>query len=122
MLFRSELGDPTQEIVGLVRSLECDEVVLGSRGMSALDGLALGSVAYKIVHESPVPVTVVPNPHGASELDLEDGEEAHRVLLPVDGSQPAARAVEYVCALRDARCARSGSSTPSQRAASGGFG
>ena len=101
--FHSELGDPAQEIIGLIRSLKCDEVVVGSRGMSALDGLALGSVAYKIVHESPVPVTVVPNPHGASELDLEDGEEKHRVLLPVDGSQPAARAVEYVCALRDAR-------------------
>jgi len=101
--FHSEVGDPAREIVGLARSLECDEIVIGSRGMSALDGLAIGSVAYKVVHESPVPVTVIPNPHGASGLDLEDGEEAHRVLLAVDGSQPAARAVEYVCALRTAR-------------------
>jgi nucleotide-binding universal stress UspA family protein len=101
--FHSELGDPAGEIVRLVRSLGCDEIVIGSRGMSALDGLTIGSVAYKIVHESPVPVTVIPNPHGAAQLELEDGEQAHRVLLPVDGSQPAARAVDYACGLHDAR-------------------
>ena len=101
--FHSEPGDPAREIVRLVQTLECDEIVIGSRGMSALDGLAIGSVAYKIVHESPVPVTVIPNPYGAAELELEDGEQVHRVLLPVDGSQPAARAVEYACTLRDAR-------------------
>ncbi|MBI3530795.1 MAG: universal stress protein [Betaproteobacteria bacterium] len=101
--FHSELGNPAASIVDLIRSLACDEVVVGSRGMSALDSLALGSVASNIVHLSPVPITVVPNPFATSELQLGDGEGIHRVLLPVDGSQPAARAVEYVCALRDAR-------------------
>jgi nucleotide-binding universal stress UspA family protein len=101
--FHSELGNPADRIIELIRSQACDEVVVGSRGMSALDGFALGSVAYRIVHLSPVPVTVVPNPSGESELKLEDGDGIHRILLPVDGSEPAARAVEYVCALRDAR-------------------
>jgi nucleotide-binding universal stress UspA family protein len=101
--FHTELGDPARTIVALARSLACDEIVIGSRGMSALDGLAIGSVAYKIVHESATPVTVVPNPRSASELDLGDDEPVHRILLPVDGSLPAARAVEYVCALHDGR-------------------
>ena len=101
--FHSELGDPAERIVDLIRSQACDEVVVGSRGMSALDSFAFGSVAYKIVHLSPVPVTVVPNPFGASALELKDAQGIHRILLPVDGSEPAARAVEYVCALRDAR-------------------
>ena len=101
--FHSEMGNPADCIVDLIRSQACDEVVVGSRGMSALDSFAFGSVAYKIVHLSPVPVTVVPNPLGASKLGLDGGEGIHRILLPVDGSQPAARAVEYVCALRDAR-------------------
>ena len=99
--FHSELGNPVDRIVDLIRSQACDEVVVGSRGMSALDSFAFGSVAYKIVHLSPVPVTVVPNPAGASALELGDG--IHRILLPVDGSEPAAKAVEYVCAQRDAR-------------------
>lgn len=101
--FHSELGDPADCILGLIRSQASNEVVVGSRGMSALGNLAFGSVAYKIVHLSPVPVTVVPNPSGASELGVEDGKELHRILLPVDGSKPADRAVDYVCALRDAR-------------------
>jgi nucleotide-binding universal stress UspA family protein len=101
--FHSELGNPADRIVDLARSNACDEVVVGSRGMGALDSIALGSIAYKIVHLSPVPVTVVPNPFDASDLELEDGDAIHRILLPVDGSAPAAKAVEYVCALRDAR-------------------
>ena len=101
--FHSEVGNPADRIVDLIRSQACDEVVVGSRGMSALDSITLGSVAYKIVHLSPVPVTVVPNPSGASELELKDAEGIHRILLPVDGSQPAVKAVEYVCALRNAR-------------------
>jgi nucleotide-binding universal stress UspA family protein len=101
--FHSEMGDPADRIVRLTRSQACDEVVVGSRGMSALDSFAFGSVAYKIVHLSPAPVTVVPNPAGASALEHRDSDGIHRILLPVDGSEPAAKAVEYVCALRDAR-------------------
>jgi nucleotide-binding universal stress UspA family protein len=103
--FHSEVGDPADHIVALIPFRACDEVIVGSRGMSALDSLMLGSVAYKIVHLAPVPVTVVPNPSGASGLGLGDGDGIHRILLPVDGSEPAARAVDYVCALRDARVA-----------------
>src|SRR3954467_6987731 len=101
--FHSELGDPARAILGLIRSQACDEAVVGSRGMSALDGLTLGSVAYKIVHEAPVPVTVVPNPHAETELDFEDGGRIHRILLAADGSRESAKAIDYVCALRDAR-------------------
>ena len=101
--FHSELGSPADSIVDLIRSQECDEVVVGSRGMSALSSFAFGSVAYKVVHLSPVPVTVVPNPFATSELELEDGDDIHRILLPVDGSESAGKAVDYVCELRNAR-------------------
>jgi|KBSSwiStaDraftv2_1062776.scaffolds.fasta_scaffold54626_1 nucleotide-binding universal stress UspA family protein len=103
--FHAQLGDPVREIIALVNKLACDEIVLGSRGMSTIDGLVVGSVAYKIVHEAPVPVSVVPNAHTAAQRDVKDGEGAHRILLPVDGSALAARAVKYVQALRDARTA-----------------
>lgn len=101
--FHAELGDPAQEIVRLARSLECDEVVTGTRGMSALRGLTVGSVAYTVVHEAPVPVTVVPNPRISPSPEHEDGEPAHRILLPVDGSKSNSSAIAYVCALKDAR-------------------
>ncbi len=101
--FHSELGDPAQKIVELAQSESCDEIVVGSRGMSALDSLALGSVAYKVVHLSPIPVTVVPNPLDTSELTVTEPDRTHRILLAVDGSEASEKAVEYVCALRDVR-------------------
>ena len=100
--FHSELGDPAQKIVDLAHSESCDEIVVGSRGMSALDSLALGSVAYKVVHLSPIPVTVVPNPLDTSELTDTEIDRTHRILLAIDGSEASTKAVEYVCALHDA--------------------
>ncbi len=101
--FHAELGDPAHEIVRLARAVDCDEVVVGTRGMSALKGLALGSVAYTVVHEAPVPVTVVPNPRISPAADTEHGEQTHRLLLAVDGSNSNDNALAYVCALKDAR-------------------
>lgn len=100
--FHGAVGDPAQQIVELARSESCDEVIVGSRGLSALDGCALGSVAYKVVHLSPVPVTVVPEPLDTSDLAPAGKSAVHRILLAVDGSETSTRAVAYVCALRDA--------------------
>lgn len=100
--FHAELGDPAGCILEGARVHGCDEVVVGSRGLSALGSLAIGSVAYKVVHLAQVPVTVIPNPYGAPALELEDGGSVHRVLLAVDGSAASTGAVEYACALKRA--------------------
>ena len=39
--------------------LRCDGIVLGSRGMTAMGNLLLGSVASKVAHIAHVPVTLV---------------------------------------------------------------
>lgn len=39
--------------------LACDGIVMGTRGMSAIGGLLLGSTATKVVHAANVPVTLV---------------------------------------------------------------
>ena len=98
-----ELGYPAREIIALAKSLACDEIVVGSRGMSPIENLLLGSVAYKIVHASPMPVTVVPDPHGEGRAGQEKAATTHRILLAVDGSPSCASAVGYVKALGDAR-------------------
>jgi len=97
-----ELGDPAREIIALAKSLACDEIVVGSRGMSPVEDLLLGSVAYKVVHASPVPVTVVPNLHQARKAE---SASTHRILLAVDGSPSSASAAAYVNALSVARMA-----------------
>ncbi|HRH80945.1 MAG TPA: universal stress protein [Thiobacillaceae bacterium] len=52
-------GDPAEMIVRLAEELECHQIVMGTRGMGALGGLLLGSVSSKVLHHSPVPVTLI---------------------------------------------------------------
>ena len=40
-------------------ALGCDGIVMGTRGMTALKNLVLGSVATNVVHASQLPVTLV---------------------------------------------------------------
>ena len=54
-----ELGDPAKTIVDVARRDGCDWIVMGTRGTGAIEGLALGSVAHKVVHLASVPVTLV---------------------------------------------------------------
>ena len=53
------IGHPGPEIAACAVEQGCDAIVMGTRGMSAAAGLLLGSVATKVVHVAPVPVTLV---------------------------------------------------------------
>lgn len=46
-------GQPAQEIVRLAADCGTDCIVMGTRGMNALGGLLLGSVAQRVVRTSP---------------------------------------------------------------------
>lgn len=101
--FHTELGEPASAIAHAAEVTRSDEIVMGTRGMGALGNLALGSVAYKVIRLAQVPVTVVSSPADERHLTDHETAAAHRVLLAVDGSEHAARAVAYVCRLRAAR-------------------
>lgn len=51
--------DPAQVIAHYVRDRRCDQVLLGTRGLSAAAGVLLGSVANKVIHLVEVPVLLV---------------------------------------------------------------
>jgi nucleotide-binding universal stress UspA family protein len=46
-------------IARCARSLKCDGIVMGTRGMGAVGNLVMGSVATKVLHHASVPVTLV---------------------------------------------------------------
>jgi nucleotide-binding universal stress UspA family protein len=51
---------PAAGILDVVREHDARLIVVGSRGESPLAGAILGSVPYKLVHQSHVPVLIVP--------------------------------------------------------------
>lgn len=53
------VGDVVTEVVAAVNRLGCTTVVMGTRGMSSLGNLVMGSVATRVVHEVSVPVLLV---------------------------------------------------------------
>lgn len=52
-------GQPAQEIVRVAGECGADCIVMGTRGMNALGGLLLGSVAQRVVHLAAMPVMLV---------------------------------------------------------------
>lgn len=56
-----EMGEIAQTVLSLCDSLGCDAIVMGTRGLGGIAGLALGSVAQKILHHAKVPVTCINN-------------------------------------------------------------
>ena len=53
-------GDPAEMINETARVLKCDLIVMGSKGLSNLLGLTLGSVSTKVLHSAKCMVLIVP--------------------------------------------------------------
>jgi nucleotide-binding universal stress UspA family protein len=53
------VGEPGETIASYAREQGCSEIVMGTRGLGSVSGLLLGSVANKVVHLTPLPVTLV---------------------------------------------------------------
>ncbi len=52
-------GEPSQTIIDTAQELNADVIVIGSRGLNALQELVLGSVSHQIVQKSDRPVLIV---------------------------------------------------------------
>lgn len=63
-------GSPAEAILEQAREVDAGLVVVGSRGLSNLGGLLLGSVAHKVIQLSSCPVLVV-----RDEEALRQGQE-----------------------------------------------
>lgn len=52
-------GVIANEIVRVANELKVDQIAMGTRGMGAIGNMFLGSVAQRVIHQSPVPVLLV---------------------------------------------------------------
>jgi nucleotide-binding universal stress UspA family protein len=73
---------------------DADLLVLGARGQGGFEGMLLGSVSDRVAQQAPVPVAVV-----RSEAAVRGG----RVVVGIDGSARAGRALRWAAAEARAR-------------------
>lgn len=52
-------GDPARELVVAAKQFQCNLLVMGCRGHSAIGNMLMGSVTAEVLAHSPVPVLVV---------------------------------------------------------------
>jgi len=52
-------GPARESIIRVAEIEECDLIVMGSRGLSDLTGLVLGSVTHRVLRSAPCPVLVI---------------------------------------------------------------
>jgi|HigsolmetaGSP11D_1036233.scaffolds.fasta_scaffold08256_2 nucleotide-binding universal stress UspA family protein len=53
------VGDAAETIVDQAAAHGCDQIIMGSRGLSPVPNLLLGSTTTKVLHLSTLPVTIV---------------------------------------------------------------
>lgn len=53
------VGDPAETLARMARERGCDLIVIGTRGMSAIGNLVMGSVATKVLQLADAPVLLV---------------------------------------------------------------
>lgn len=57
--FHISVGDPAEVIAIFAKEKHCDQIIMGTRGLSDIAGLILGSISHKVLHLSDVPVLLV---------------------------------------------------------------
>ncbi|MFS0863745.1 universal stress protein [Fredinandcohnia sp. 179-A 10B2 NHS] len=54
------IGDPGTEICSEAINIQATNIIMGYRGLGAIKRTVLGSVSYRVLHDAPCPVTIVP--------------------------------------------------------------
>jgi nucleotide-binding universal stress UspA family protein len=97
---------PSAEIADVARKIGADLIVMGTRGLSGLEHVLLGSVAERTVRTAPCPVLTVgmrdAKDRATRESNLPQKEiavkEIHKILVPVDFSEHSQRALDEAIA------------------------
>lgn len=90
-------GPAASVLLAVAARADADVLVVGARGLGGFAGLLLGSVSQECAEHSPCPVVIV-----RGDADPSDGP----ILIGLDGSDGAARALEWAIDVADTTGAR----------------
>ena len=96
-------GNPGAQLCEIARTWNADLVVVGSRGLSGISELLIGSVSNYVLHHALCSVLVI---HGEKEpsddtrkTDKDDHNQLKRILVAMDKSETSRRAMANAIAL-----------------------
>lgn len=69
------LGEPASVLVDLAEQLDADLVIIGARGMGAIESVLVGSVSKAVISRCSKPVLVVKMPEDSAQSVLGEEEE-----------------------------------------------
>ena len=92
------LGDPTDEIMRYLRETDPQLLALATHGRSGLSRWLYGSVASRLVQDSPEPTLVI----GPKVLEEPAVRPVRRILVPLDGSDLSQLALRPAVELAEA--------------------
>lgn len=96
------VGIPAQHILSCIEAEAIDLVVMCSRGETGFRRWAFGSVAQKVLRHSQVPVLILHESAGQLSNQHPSGRQPVRVLVALDGSSLAEKALQPALALSNA--------------------
>jgi nucleotide-binding universal stress UspA family protein len=88
-------GEPDEEIVATAARRGVDMIAMASHGRGAVGRAIFGSVADRVARTAPVPILILRAP----DKDADHGVVVSRLVVPLDGSQIAERALPVASAL-----------------------
>jgi nucleotide-binding universal stress UspA family protein len=88
------VGYPAEEILKYAHDTSVDLIMLATHGLSGIRRWGIGSVADKIIHETEVPVWLIPSQ--LHETILYDKDARRSILVPLDGSKMAETVLPHV--------------------------
>ena len=90
---RATVGRPAEEILRLADEEGCGLIAMSTHGRNSITRGILGSVTDKVLHASDAPVLTIA-PERARKYQ-EDGASLETIVVPLDGSEFAERALPY---------------------------
>jgi len=96
---RVVMGKAADAIVDYARRSKADLVVMATHGLSGVKRWVRGSVADKVLQEAPVPVWLIRA--NAPKKGLHKKGQKMKVLVPLDGSERAEKALEHASKLAE---------------------
>ncbi|MYA62626.1 MAG: universal stress protein [Dehalococcoidia bacterium] len=90
-------GPVSDSVIAMAQDAGCDLIAMSTRGRGVVSSGLLGSVTYKIMHESPIPVLAITPERAGERWDTDYG--VRQVIVPLDGSDLAEAALPYAAAI-----------------------